>query len=156
MILSSLIVLHSIFRWLLLLSLVYTIFRGFKSWYSDKKFTQTDNMLRQLTATLSHIQLLMGILLYLLSPDVSYFLNNFKTAVHISDIRFFGMEHSIMMVIAVAIITIGSIVTKRKSTEQARIKSQLIWFTTALIIIIIFIPWPFSPFGASRPYFRGF
>jgi len=153
---TSLIFLHSFFRWILLLSLIYAVFRGIKSWFGDKSFTQTDNMLRQYTASLSHLQLLIGVWLYFISPSISYFLSNFKEAVHIKNIRFFAMEHSLMMVIAILIVTVGSIVTKRMKTPEGKIKSQVIFFGLALLIIFVSIPWPFLSFSVPRPYFRGF
>jgi hypothetical protein len=67
--------------------------------------------------------------------------------------RFFGMEHITMMVIAIVIITIGSAKVKRQPTDQQRFKTMAIWFTIALMIIFSSIPWQFSPF-TSRPYFR--
>ena len=86
---------------------------------------------------------------------MDYFMKNFKEAVHQKDIRFFGMEHSIMMVVAIVLITIGSVIAKRKSTDQDKFKTVAIWFTIGLIIILISIPWTFSPF-VSRPNFRSF
>ena len=57
--------------------------------------------------------------------------------------RFFGLEHILLMVIAVTLITIG-----RKKAEKAldpakKHKTILIWYTIVLIIIFAAIPWPF-------------
>ena len=88
-------------------------------------------------------------------PIIDYFLHHYKDAVHQSEIRFFGMEHSLMIIIAIVIITIGSAKAKRKLTDKEKYKTMAIWFTVALLIILISIPWAFSPL-ASRPYFRSF
>lgn len=88
-----------------------------------------------------------------MSPMVNYFLKNFKDAVHMRDIRFFGMEHITMMVIAVTVITIGSLKVKRRNTDQEKFRTTLIWFLVAFVIIVLSIPWSFSPF-TSRPLFR--
>jgi hypothetical protein len=94
-------------------------------------------------------------MLYCISPVVRYFLTFFKTAVHQREIRFFGMEHITMMLIAVVLITIGSMKAKRQPIDKQRFKTMAIWFTIALIIILASIPWQFSPL-ISRPYFRSF
>jgi hypothetical protein len=60
-----------------------------------------------------------------------------------------------MMLIAVAVISIGSSSAKRKNTDQAKFKTIAIWFTIGLLIVLGSIPWPFSPL-VSRPYWRMF
>ncbi len=149
-----LLVFHSYFRWLVLFSLLYMIVRSYQGWLGNKSFTKTDNFLRHTTATIAHVQLLVGLTLYFISPMVDYFLKNFKVAVHEKAARFFGMEHSLMMLIAVVLITIGSVKAKRKTTDREKFKTLAIWFTIALLIILSSLPWPGSPFSANRPLFR--
>jgi uncharacterized membrane protein len=86
---------------------------------------------------------------------VDYFLHHFNAAVHQREIRFFGMEHSLMMFIAIIIITIGSAKAKRKATDTEKFRIMTIWFAVALFIILTSIPWAFSPL-TSRPHFRSF
>jgi len=57
------------------------------------------------------------------------------------------------MLTAIVIITIGSALAKRKKTDKEKFKTMLVWFSAALLIIFIAIPWPFSPL-ANRPYIR--
>lgn len=151
----TLLALHSLVRWLVLASLIFAVIRGYKGWTGKKKFTPLDNSIRHWTATFAHIQLLLGLWLYFISPLVEYFVHNFKRAVHQRDTRFFGMEHSLMMLIAIIIITIGSAKAKRKQTDDEKFKTIVIWFGIGLFIILTSIPWAFSPL-TSRPYFRPF
>lgn len=145
--------LHSFLRWLVLITLLYAIFRSFTGWMLKKSFSRFDNTVRHGTATVAHIQLILGITLYYISPIVSYFLHHFKDAVHQRQIRFFGMEHSSMMLIAVIMITIGSSKARRQAADCSKFKTIAIWYTIALLIILFSIPWPFSPL-ISRPYLR--
>jgi hypothetical protein len=92
--------------------------------------------------------------LYFISPIVSYFLGHYSEAVHERGQRFFGMEHILMMLIAITFITIGSSNAKRLSHDHQKFKTMAIWFSIALLIILISIPWPFSPIAPNRPYFR--
>lgn len=147
--------LHSLFRWLILVSILYAVYRGYKGWLGNRTFTKHDNQVRHITATIAHIQLIIGVWIYFLSPLVSYFLQNYSEAVKIRGIRFFGMEHSLMMLLAIVIITFGSAFAKRKTTDREKFKTMALYYTIALIIILISIPWPFSPM-AMRPYFREF
>lgn len=150
---QTLIFLHSLFRWLVLLSVVYSIFIAYKGYFSDKKFSKTDDSVRHWTATIAHIQLILGITLYSQSPIIRYFWKNFNEAKESFDLLFFGLIHIFLMLFSIVLITIGSAVSKRKTTDKEKFKTMLIYFIIALLIIFIAIPWPCSPF-ANRPYFR--
>jgi hypothetical protein len=152
---SVLLTVHSLVRWLVLISLIAAIVRAYKGWLGNERFSASDNAIKVATVTIAHIQVVLGITLYCISPVVRYFLNYFKEAVHQREIRFFGMEHITMMLIAVVLITIGSVKAKRQAADKQRFKILAIWFTIALIIILASIPWQFSPF-TRRPYFRWF
>jgi|ERR1700754_4157104 len=152
---TILLALHSLTRWLVLGSLLFAIFRGYRGWLLNNPYLKFDNAVRHITATVAHIQLVLGVWLYLISPIVSYFLHNFSAAMHERAIRFFGMEHITMMLIGITVITIGSAKTKRKTTDSEKFKTMAIWFTIALLIILSSVPWSFSPL-ISRPNFRPF
>jgi uncharacterized membrane protein YgdD (TMEM256/DUF423 family) len=89
------------------------------------------------------------------SPVINYFLHNYKDAVHQRDIRFFGMEHSVMMIAAIVIITIGSVKARQKNADKDKFRTMAIWFGIGLLIILASIPWGFS-YLPERPYFRPF
>jgi hypothetical protein len=144
---------HSTVRWLVLASLVYSIYRAYKGYFSNAPFSKTDNYVRHWTATIAHIQLIFGIVIYTQSPIIKYFWNNFDEAITNLDLAFFGLLHIILMLTAIVMITVGSALSKRRTTDREKFKTILFWFSVSLIIIFIAIPWPFSPF-ANRPYFR--
>ncbi|HWV67922.1 hypothetical protein [Chitinophaga sp.] len=150
---QSLTFIHSLFRWLVLISLVYAVYRAGKGYFTGAIFSKTDNLVRHWTATIAHVQLLIGITFYFHSPVIRYFLSNFSTAGKSFDLVFFGMIHSTLMLLSIILITIGSALAKRKATDKEKFKTMLLWYAIALIIIFMAIPWPFSPF-AHRPYFR--
>jgi len=144
---------HSIMRWLVLSSLLYAIYRAYKGYTMNYPFSKMDNSIRHWTATIAHIQLVIGIILYTQSPIISYFWHNFNKANQNLDTAFFGLIHIILMLTAIILITIGSALSKRKTTDKEKFKTMLFWFLFSLVIIFIAIPWPFSPL-ANRPYFR--
>ncbi len=150
---ATLLALHSLTRWLVLSTLLFAIFRGYRGWLGQKPYLRFDDRVRHITATIAHVQLLLGIWLYFISPIVAYFLHNFHTAVHDRAIRFFGMEHITMMLTGIILITIGSAKAKRQATDRQKFKTMAIWFTVALLVILSSVPWSFSPL-ISRPNFR--
>lgn len=152
---SVFLALHSVLRWLVLASLLYAVYRSYKGWFGDKPFTKFDNSVRHVTATISHLQLVIGICLYFVSPIINYFIHHFKAALPQREIRFFGMEHNLVMLLAIVLISLGSMKAKRKNGDRQKFKTLAIWYSSALILILISVPWPFSPM-AARPYWRAF
>lgn len=139
-------------RWLVVSSLLLAIVRGFGG---KGVFTKRDNTLRHVTATIAHVQLMLGYILYFNSPFISYFRAHFHKAVQQFDLLFFGLIHIILMTLSVVLITIGSSAAKRANTDAQKFRMMAIWFLIAFIIILIAIPWPFSPL-VQRPFLRSF
>ena len=144
---------HSLVRWLVLLTLICCIVRAIKGYKSNAVFTRADDALRHWTATTAHIQLVIGILIYTQSPIVKYLWKNFSIAIKEKEFWFFGLLHILLMLSAIGVISTGSALAKRRQGDKEKFKTILQWYAAALIIIIVAIPWPFSPF-AHRPYFR--
>lgn len=151
----TLLILHSLFRWLVLLSLLYCIIGSFRGWINNAVFTKGHNFWRHTTATISHVQLMIGYVIYFNSPTVTYFRQHYSDAVKQFDYMFFGLLHVIMMTLSVILITIGSSAAKRSATDKGKFKTIALCFSFALLIILIAIPWPFSLL-AKRPLIRIF
>ncbi|RNI37922.1 hypothetical protein EFY79_06710 [Hanamia caeni] len=149
--------LHSLVRWLVLISLLFGVYRGFKGWFGNYPFSPFDNGVRKWAAIIAQIQLVIGITLYSISPLVRYFLHHFRTALPEREVRFFGMEHAVVMVAAIVVITIGSIKSRRKKTSREKYKTMAIWYSIGLLMILSSMPLPFSPPPfVRRPFFRAF
>lgn len=150
-----LLALHSFLRWLVLLSLLYAIYRSARAYLAGRSFTKIDNAIRHWTATISHIQLTIGMVLYFNSPIVNYATTSRESGGLISEAYFFKIAHITFMISAVVLITVGSSLAKRNELSRDKFKTMFLWFTVALIFIFLAIPWPFSPL-ISRPYIRTF
>lgn len=148
---STLLILHSLFRWLVLAGLLYAIFRAIRGYTARLPFTTIDNSVRHWTATVSHVQLTLGFTLYVISPVIQVFWQEGIEAG--GQLTFFGVIHSSAMLLAVVLITVGSAMAKRQADDSVKFRTMLIWFSVALALIFLAIPWPFSPL-ASRPYLR--
>jgi hypothetical protein len=147
--------LHSINRWLVLLSLLYSIYIAGRGRWQQRTFTAHDDMMRHVTATISQIQLLLGLSLYMISPIVKYAVAETENNQLLSEHAFFKYIHIWLMAISVILITIGSAKAKRMPTDNEKFSTMFLWFVIALLIIIAAIPWPFSPL-ANRPFIRSF
>ncbi|MCB0711969.1 MAG: hypothetical protein KDD67_06535 [Ignavibacteriae bacterium] len=144
---------HSWLRWLVLLALLFAIYRAWFGWKSGGKFGVVDERARYVAMRLVHLQFLLGLLLYGFSPITRHFLTNFSTAVHMREVRFFGMEHVAVMVVSVVLITVGAKQVKREEDQKKKFRKMAIWYGIATLLILSSIPWSFSPL-TSRPLFR--
>lgn len=144
---------HSLFRWAVLISLLYALLRAYRGWLLGKSFSKLDNTTCHVTTTTAHIQLVLGVVLYCISPVVDYFLHHFSDAIHRREIRFFGMEHPFVMLLAIFVITIGSVKVRKCQEDKEKFKTMVLWFTAGLLLILSSIPWSFSPL-VSRPLIR--
>ncbi len=152
---STVLALHSLFRWFVVISLCYAIYRAYRGYVNQLEFSTLDNKVRHWAVTIAHVQLTLGILVYIKSPIIQYYFSDLKNLISDWNLTFFGLIHFILMISAVIIITIGSAKAKRKKTAPEKFKTMLIAYSIALFIIFIAIPWPFSPL-ANRPYIRAF
>lgn len=142
--------LHSLLRWLVVLSLAWALLVTIKGYLGQRPFNRRDNSIRHWTATIAHLQLIVGIILYTQSPIVNYY---FKTGDTDGEPFFFSIIHLSLMLLSITIITIGSAMAKRQPTDHQKFRVILISYGIALLLIFLAIPWPFSPL-AHRPYIR--
>lgn len=150
----ALLFLHSVLRWLVLLSLLFAIIKTYKGLFSENdEFSAFDDKLRLSTVIFAHLQGGIGLILYFVSPLIATFMGDVKGSMALKEIRFFGVEHGLMALIAIVLITIGSAKSKRKETDKEKFKTIAIWFTIALILIFFAIPWSFMPNSPARALF---
>lgn len=152
---STLLPLHSILRWLLVAGLAYSIARSVIGLVAKRPYSRLDSTVRSVTSAVSHVQLIIGFVLYFKSPIVSYFRANGSVSLRYMDIAFFGVYHISLMLIAILMITIGAAKAKRANSDYDKHRQIFWWFGTAVVLILMAIPWPFSPYVA-RPYLRIF
>ena len=131
---------HSGLRWLVLVFLIVAIFQTFsrRGKFGDIKETKTVLM----TLIFTHIQMLLGLVLYIISPKVQWSGSTMSSPVY----RFFTVEHLILMLAAIILITVGYSRSKRAPKP---FNVAFNFYLIALILILLAIPWPFRELGAG-------
>lgn len=130
---------HSGLRWIALILIIYAIINAFSGKKSGREFLKKDKMIGLFTLIVFHTQLLIGLYLFFKSPKVAYVEGFMKDSM----LRFFGMEHLLMMLIAIALITIGYSKSKKAATSELKFKKIAVFYTIAFVILLAGIPWPF-------------
>jgi hypothetical protein len=146
---EALLIAHSWLRWLVFIFALGAIFLAYQGWGAKKPFGATDNRWGAFFIGSLHLQLLLGLILYFfLSPLTRAAFQDMGAAMRNPDLRFWAVEHIAGMVIAVVVAQIGRIKSKKAPTDLQKHKRAAIYFTVALILVLVSIPF------ASRPWFR--
>ncbi|MDA3944426.1 MAG: cytochrome B [Bacteroidetes bacterium] len=134
---------HSGLRWLLLALFIATLIQLGRKAFSGAAVPA--KRLALFTLILAHIQLLLGLSLYFISPKVHFD----AAAMSDSILRFYLVEHISLMLLAIIILTIGYSKTKNRLQEISFSKKAFYYYLVSLILILVSIPWPFRIAGAG-------
>ncbi|MBC6698294.1 hypothetical protein [Hymenobacter sp. BT190] len=146
--------LHSWSRWLVLIFGLIAIFRAFGGWQGRKPFAGADNGMGAAFVGSMHLQLLLGLILYFgLSP---FGMKAFETAggavMKDPTGRFWAVEHLVGMLLAVVAAQVGRTLSKKATDPVLKHKKAFIWFTVALLLVLLMIPW--GIWNPARPLFH--
>jgi len=152
---TALVLLHSYLRWLLLVLLLASIIKSYSGFSSKKTLAAGDKKLFLFTMISAHITLLVGLYLILFGRFgfITYTPPAGTKVMKDSFLRFFWVEHPVMMLIAITLITIGRGQVKKSIPDAVKYKKAFWFFLIALIVILAAIPWPGRV--DNRPLFPG-
>ncbi|MBT5438944.1 MAG: cytochrome B, partial [Flavobacteriales bacterium] len=116
---------HSGLRWLVLGLLIYAIYNAA---VNKTSYEKRDKMVNLFAMISLHIQLLLGLILYYTSGNVSFDSGWMKNAVT----RFYGMEHLLGMLLAIIVVTVGRKMAEKQEVVEHKNKKILVWYTIGL------------------------
>ncbi len=128
---------HSGWAYLALLLLVFAVVNSLFGKSSKKEFTAKDRKIALFGLIAIHIQLLVGLILYFVSPLGSASIGQMAE----SDVRLTWLEHPLINILAIILITIGWSKHKKATTSEAKFNSIFIFYGIGLLLILIRIPW---------------
>jgi hypothetical protein len=135
-------IIHSLFRWALLVILVLAVFRGFRGWLGNRSWTQGDKKTGMYLQIMADMQLLLGMALYIFTSHRGLKLfQSTDMATIMKDMRYFAIEHPLMMILAIVLIHVGKSRAMKQVESVKRHKTSAIFYTIALIFILSRIPW---------------
>jgi hypothetical protein len=129
---------HSGLRWIALVMIIWAIINAIIRKNSGD-FSKKDKTLNLFAMLTLHIQLVLGLVLYFFSGKVNFAQGWMKQELF----RFYGMEHFAGMLAAIVLVTIGYSKAKRSEAAIQKHKYTLTFYSLGLILILVFIPWPF-------------
>ncbi len=128
---------HSSWAYLAILVLVIAVVNSFIGKGSNKEFTAQDRKIALFALIGTHIQLLVGLALYFVSPLGSAVFGQMKEA----SLRLTSLEHPLVNIIAIVLITVGWSKHKKADSSEAKFKSIAVFYALGLVLILSRIPW---------------
>ncbi|MDQ3100829.1 MAG: cytochrome B [Bacteroidota bacterium] len=134
---------HSVLRYALLVLLLLSIFFSLRGIITKAPILIGHRAITVWTVVLAHTQVVIGLILYIM--------RGWYAADHTTSIgRFWKMEHIGMMLVAVILITVGRVLSKKADNEYRKQLYILVFFLIAVVLILASIPWPVREVGYGR------
>ncbi|CAI8408687.1 MAG: Uncharacterised protein [Polaribacter sejongensis] len=132
---------HSYWAYIVLAILIFTVVNAIIGLQQKKKFTDKDFRLGLFTLIVSHLQLLIGLGWYFMSPWYKALKDNGSEIMGDKTTRLLAVEHPTVMILGIILITIGWSKHKKKTTDSAKFKTFALFYGLALLLILSRIPW---------------
>ena len=128
---------HSYWAYIVLGILIFSVVNAVLGFIKKRSFTDKDLRIGLFTLIVSHIQLLIGLGWYFMSP---WYKSMKENGIDTGN-RLLALEHPIVMIIAIVFITIGWSKHKKKIEDTEKFKTFSIFYGLALLLVLSKIPW---------------
>lgn len=135
--------LHSYLAYFLLAVLIFSILFAFYQMVRKGSFSERARKISLAGFIAAHLQLLLGLILYLISPVG---LAQFSAeAMGDSLSRLYILEHPLTMILGIVLISVGYIKAKKPGDDVRRLRTIFLYYSGGLILFLIRIPWSAWP-----------
>ena len=131
---------HSGLAYLALLALVLVIIWALVGALSGRDFQEKDRKIALIAFIICHIQLLVGLILYFVSP-LGLSLLTGGGAMSDASARLTALEHPLINIVAIVLVSIGFIRAKKLESSTAKFRSIYMMYAIGLVLILSRIPW---------------
>ncbi len=131
---------HSGLAYLALLALVLVIIWALIGALSGREFQEKDRKIALIAFIICHIQLLIGLILYFVSP-LGFSLLAGGGAMADATARLTALEHPLINILAIVLVSVGFIRAKKLESSTAKFRSIYMMYAVGLVLILSRIPW---------------
>ncbi len=134
--------LHSGWAYIALIVLIVAVVNAAIGFFSKKDFKEKDLRIPLFTLIVYHIQFILGLIAFFASAQFAYLKSNgMGASMAQPEIRMMVVEHPLMMILAIILITMGFSKHKKQSTDNGKFKTIFIYYGIALLFVLSRIPW---------------
>lgn len=138
---NTVLLLHNLIRWAVVLAGVWAVFRSWRGWMSRGVWTPADMQAGQVYVNVISLQFVLGLVLYAVSPLIRSGMADMGNAMRTPSVRYFLVEHVVMMLVSIALAHIGLAKVKKATSDSSRFQSATIWWGISVASVLGFIPW---------------
>ena len=142
---KALLGLHSGIRYLVIVLFVLALIMAITGLFGKKPYSETNRKINLFAMISAHIQMLTGLILYFFSPMVA--LSDMGAAMKDTVLRYWTVEHIVMMLFAVILITVGHSRSKKAIDAFNKHRAIALFYGLALLVILLAI------YQSGRPIF---
>lgn len=128
---------HSTLAYAVLAALVIVVINSFLGLSSKRNFEKKDRSLALVALIFSHIQLVVGLALWFTSPLGKAAMSQMSD----SAMRLTAMEHPLVNIIALVLITMGWSKHKKEDSSNGKFKKIAYLYAIGLVLLLSRIPW---------------
>lgn len=132
---------HSYWAFLVLLVLVLAVANAFRGMGAKKEFENKDLRVSLFGLIFSHIQLLIGLILYFVSPWFDQWEMGMGSVMKDAQARLYLVEHPFTNILAIVLITLGWSLHKRQTEDGKKFSRIGIFYFLGLFLLLSRIPW---------------
>ena len=133
---------HGLLRWVVLMAAVAAIFVAFSGWSGTKAADKNLRLASVIFVIAIDLELLIGLLLFFgASPITRAAMANLGEAMKQQESRFFTVEHTLLMLLAVLCAHVGAALARKGRTDLMKYRGAAIACTVSLLLLLGGIPW---------------
>ena len=132
---------HSYWAFFVLIILLLAVLNALRGKISGKEFGSNDLRISLFGLIFSHIQLLIGLILYFVSPWFDQWSSMGMVIMKNAESRLYLIEHPITNIVAIVLITMGWSMHKRQSESSKKFLRIALFFGLGLVFLLSRIPW---------------
>lgn len=133
---------HNVVRWVVIILGILALVRAYMGFLANLDWTERDRIIGTFFAVSIDIQLLLGLVLYFFLSDITRTIfRDFSAAMSNEGIRYFVLEHTFYMILAVVFAHLGNLLPRRVDDSRMKFARSAIWFTLTFLLIILGMPW---------------
>jgi heme A synthase len=137
----DLLVVHSYFRWLVLLAAVMAVVQMANGYIRNAVYTPTDATTARIFIGLFDLQFLLGLILFGISPKIREAMQDLAGSMTYPHTRFIVAEHPLLMFVALCVAHGASVWARRAPADRVKFQRSALGFAIALGMILVGIPW---------------
>ena len=132
---------HSYWAYFVLILLLLAVLNAIRGKIAGKEFVANDLRISLFGLIFSHIQLLIGLILYFVSPWFDQWSALGMGVMKNAESRLYLVEHPITNIVAIALITMGWSMHKKQSESSKKFLRIALFYGLGLVFLLSRIPW---------------